>query len=127
MKSILRFSLLVVTVIVLSFSGAVAPWVGMPARADKLEDTNFVKVDNSKIDLNNANISAFRRLPGMYPTIARILVANAPYSSVDEVFAIPSLTEAQKQRIKENLNEFTLKQPDASMNRERINNATYRL
>ncbi|MCS6960752.1 MAG: photosystem II complex extrinsic protein PsbU [Pseudanabaenaceae cyanobacterium SKYGB_i_bin29] len=111
---------------------AVALWLGAgrPVVAksfDHLPDTNFVKVDNSKIDLNNANVLAFRRLPGMYPTLAKIIIQNAPYASLDEVLQIEGLTERQKERIKQYMDQFTLYRPDNSMQRERINNANYRL
>ncbi len=94
---------------------------------EQLPDTNFIKVDNSKIDLNNANVNAFRRLPGMYPTLARLIIKNAPYASLEDVYKIEGLTDRQKQRLQQYMGEFTLNRPDNSMQRERINNANYRL
>lgn len=103
-------------------------WGIQPATwADDLEKTDFINVDNSKIDLNNSNINTFRRVPGMYPTLARIIINNAPYESFDDVLKIPGLSAAQIQKLKDNADRFTLKKPDNSMNRERINNALYRL
>jgi photosystem II PsbU protein len=63
----------------------------------------------------------------MYPTLGRIIIENAPYKSLDEVLSIAGLTESQKELIKANADQFTLKKPDESMGRERINNANYRL
>lgn len=124
MKTLVRICLVVVL--------AVSLWLGAGQAVfaksfDHLPDTNFVKVDNSKIDLNNANVLAFRRLPGMYPTLAKIIIQNAPYASLDEVLQIEGLTDRQKERIKQYMDQFTLYRPDNSMQRERINNANYRL
>ncbi len=98
-----------------------------PAFADNLPDTSFIKQDLSKIDLNNSNINAFRQVRGMYPTLGRIIIDNAPYSSLDDVLNIDGLSEKQKDLIRNNADKFTLKKPDESMNRERINNSLYRL
>ncbi|MFB8787857.1 MAG: photosystem II complex extrinsic protein PsbU [Potamolinea sp.] len=59
---------------------------------DKLA-TEFGK----KIDLNNTNVRAFRKYPGMYPTLARKVVDNAPYNSVDDVLDIPGLSASSKE------------------------------
>ena len=97
------------------------------ALADELPDTSYIKADSSKIDLNNANIYQFRQIPGMYPTLGRIIVENAPYNSLDEVLAVKGLTADQQDKIRSNADRFTMFKPDNSMQRERINNATYRL
>ncbi len=124
MKTFLRILFLCVLTIGL--------WLGynrsaVAADLEKLPDTNFVTADNSKIDLNNANVNAFRRLPGMYPTLAKLIIKNAPYASLEDVLKIEGLTDRQKARLQEHMGEFTLKRPDNSMQRERINNANYRL
>ena len=97
------------------------------ALAADLPDTSYIKADSSKIDLNNANIYQFRQVPGMYPTLGRIIVENAPYDSLDDVLAIKGLTADQQEKIRSNADRFALFKPDNSMQRERINNATYRL
>ncbi len=124
MKTVLR--ILVMGVLALGL------WLGsvrsvLAAPLEQLPDTNFVTVDNSKIDLNNSNVNAFRRLPGMYPTLAKLIIKNAPYASLEDVYKIEGLTDRQKERIRQYMGEFTLKRPDNSMQRERINNANYRL
>jgi photosystem II PsbU protein len=63
----------------------------------------------------------------MYPTLGRIIIENSPYNSLDDVLKIAGLNESQKDLIKANADKFTLKKPDESMGRERINNANYRL
>ncbi len=107
--------------------------LGLPALADtvksvdELPETNYINQNLEKIDLNNANIYSFRRVKGMYPTLGRIIIEHAPYRSIEDVLNIPGLTEAQKQLIRDNADKFAFYKPDSSMNRERINNATYRL
>jgi photosystem II PsbU protein len=97
------------------------------ALADELPGTSYIKADSSKIDLNNANIYQFHQIPGMYPTLGRVIIENAPYDSLDEVLAIAGLTADQQDKIRSNADHFTLFKPDNSMQRERINNAVYRL
>ncbi len=97
------------------------------ANLETLEETDFIKADNNKIDLNNANIASFRRLRGMYPTLAKLLVKYAPYERIEDIFAIPELSERQKNTLQSHLDQFTLRRPDNALNRERINNASYRL
>ncbi|MFQ3680094.1 MAG: photosystem II complex extrinsic protein PsbU [Pseudanabaenaceae cyanobacterium] len=97
------------------------------ANLENLEETDFIKADNNRIDLNNANIASFRRLRGMYPTLAKILVQHAPYERIEDIFAIPELSERQKATLQSHLDQFTLRRPDNALNRERINNASYRL
>jgi photosystem II PsbU protein len=38
-----------------------------------------------KIDVNNANIRAYLKVPGLYPSIASKLVKNGPYKTVADV------------------------------------------
>jgi photosystem II PsbU protein len=99
-------------------------WAG---EGDDLKKTNFIDADNTKIDLNNSNINTFRQVPGMYPTLARIIVNNSPYETFDDVIKIAGLSAAQIQKLKDNADRFTLRKSDNSMNRERINNSLYRL
>jgi photosystem II PsbU protein len=74
---------------------------------DKLA-TEFGK----KIDLNNTNVRAFRKYPGMYPTLARKVVDNAPYKSVEDVLEIPGLSERQKELLQANIDNFAVTEVD---------------
>ena len=38
----------------------------------------------SMVDLNNANVRAYLRMPGMYPSAAGKIVTHGPYKSVGE-------------------------------------------
>lgn len=90
---------------------------------DKLA-TEFGK----KIDLNNTNVRAFMDYPGLYPTLARSIVTNAPYESVEDVLKIPGLSERQKQVLQANFDKFTVTAPvDALVEGgDRFNNGIYR-
>ncbi|AFY73718.1 Photosystem II 12 kDa extrinsic protein (PsbU) [Synechococcus sp. PCC 7502] len=124
MKAVVSFSIVALLAILTLCTFGIS---GNAVNANELPKTNFIKVDSSKIDLNNSNINAFKKISGFYPTLGRILIQNAPYKSLDDVLNIPGLTEAQQQKIKDNADKFTLYQPDNSLNRERYNNSLYRL
>lgn len=81
-----------------------------------------------KVDLNNANVRAFRQYPGLYPNLAGIIVKNAPYGKVDDVLKIPGLTERQKEVLQANLQNFTVTEVEEAFveGADRINNGIYR-
>jgi photosystem II PsbU protein len=76
------------------------------AADDKLS-TEFGK----KIDLNNTHVRAFRKYPGMYPTLAGKIVQNAPYEKIEDVLDIPGLSDHQKELLQANLDKFTVTEP----------------
>ena len=47
----------------------------------------------TKIDLNNSSVLIFRRYRGLYPTLARKIIANAPFDTVEDVLKMPGLSE----------------------------------
>lgn len=63
---------------------------------------------SQKIDLNNANIVAFKDCKGFYPSLARLIINNGPYQKVEDVLAIPELSDHQKQLLKSQLKNFTI-------------------
>ncbi|BCX12283.1 MAG: photosystem II 12 kDa extrinsic protein [Thermosynechococcus sp.] len=81
-----------------------------------------------KIDLNNTNIAAFIQYRGLYPTLAKLIVKNAPYESVEDVLNIPGLTERQKQILRENLDHFTVTEVETALveGGDRYNNGLYK-
>ncbi|MGD1906497.1 MAG: photosystem II complex extrinsic protein PsbU [Leptolyngbyaceae cyanobacterium] len=82
----------------------------------------------SKLDINNANVQAFTKYPGLYPTIAGKIVKNAPYESVDDLLAIPGLGDREKTLIEDSLGEFAVTPPDPALveGADRFNNGVYR-
>ncbi|MFO5491228.1 photosystem II complex extrinsic protein PsbU [Cuspidothrix issatschenkoi] len=93
-------------------------------KADQKLATDFGK----KIDLNNTNIAAFQKYPGFYPTLAQKIIKNAPYEKVEDVLSIPGLSEAQKERLTANFDNFTVTEYEPNFNEgdDRINNGIYR-
>ena len=80
-----------------------------------------------KLDLNNSPLRSFRKLRGFFPTIASMIVDNAPYKEVKDVLKIRALTEIQKKRLEENLENFTVT-PSADVYIEgdyRLNTGSY--
>jgi len=124
-------------------------WLGFPqsAQADSIQNVNLqsypvllaaAPLRNSaddklatefgkKIDLNNTNVRAFRKYPGMYPTLARKVVDHAPYNSVDDVLDIPGLSGRQKELLQANLDKFTVTAADNTFveGGDRYNNGYY--
>ncbi len=93
-------------------------------KADDKLDTEFGK----KIDLNNTNVRAFQRYPGMYPTLAKAIIQNAPYNQVEDVLKIVGLSDRQKEILQANLDNFTVTDFDSVFNEgdDRYNNGIYR-
>lgn len=81
-----------------------------------------------KIDLNNTNVRAFRQYQGLYPTLAGMIVRNAPYQDVKDVLDIPGLTGRQKELLEANLDKFTVTDVEQALveGDDRINNGIYR-
>ena len=82
MKALIRFSVLLVAIASIWTTVFLGSFGSNAAFADELPPTNFYTQDLSKIDLNNANINTFRQVRGMYPTLGRIIIDNAPYQSL---------------------------------------------
>ncbi|BAW95474.1 photosystem II 12 kDa extrinsic protein PsbU [[Synechococcus] sp. NIES-970] len=91
--------------------------------ADQVLETEYGK----KIDLNNANVRLFREVRGFYPTLAKLIVNNGPYESVEDVLNIPDLSESQVAKLQANLDRFTVTPPsDVFLDGdERLNNGNY--
>jgi len=93
-------------------------------RADEKLDTEFGK----KVDLNNTNVRAFQKYPGMYPTLARKIIKNAPYENVEDVLNIEGLSDRQKEVLQANLDKFTVTDVESAFTEgdDRYNNGIYR-
>ncbi|MBD2135964.1 photosystem II complex extrinsic protein PsbU [Sphaerospermopsis sp. FACHB-1094] len=112
-----------------SFSNLALPQVQVLAiarqnKADQKLATEFGK----KIDLNNTNIAAFQQYPGLYPTLAKKIIKNAPYKSVEDVLNLAGLSDRQKKTLQANLGNFTVTEYEPEFNEgdDRINNGIYR-
>ncbi|MFM5999798.1 MAG: photosystem II complex extrinsic protein PsbU [Dolichospermum sp.] len=109
-----------------SFVGSQVPVLPLARqnKADQKLGTDFGK----KIDLNNTNIAAFQKYPGLYPTLGSKIIKNAPYKKVEDVLNIPELSDEQKALLQANLDNFTVTEFDPEFNEgdDRFNNGIYR-
>ena len=78
------------------------------------------------VDLNNANVRVYLKMPGLYPTVAGKLASNGPYKTVSDIYSIPGLSGAEKDLMKKYENRFTVTPPSADYVIDRINNGLYR-
>ncbi len=123
----------------------VSSWVGwgftQPATASNLDNTHIVQAVlfrnpigkklgevGSKVDLNNSSVLAFRRYRGLYPTVARKVIENAPFDTVEEVLNIPGLSDRELDILKANLDNFVVTSPEPALieGQDRINPGIYR-
>ncbi len=91
-------------------------------------DAKLAQVYGKKIDLNNTNVRAFQKYPGLYPTLAGKIIQNAPYEKVEDVLKIKGLTERQKRILEANLDNFTVNPVETVYTEgfDRYNNGIYR-
>ena len=74
------------------------------------------------VDINNANVRAYLKMPGMYPAVAGKIVSHGPYASVKDVYNIPGLTSREVEILKKYEDRFTAKTPSPDYVIDRINN-----
>lgn len=126
MKRLIHLALVLVLLVGVLAGGSQPSYaadVEIRNNADAMLETEF----GQKIDLNNTNVRRFRKLRGFYPTLAQKIVAGAPYEKVEDVLDLPGLSESQRQRLRENLNKFTVLEPTDVFveGAERLNNGIY--
>ncbi|MCU0550933.1 MAG: photosystem II complex extrinsic protein PsbU [Leptolyngbya sp. Prado105] len=114
-----------------SQAAVAANLVGTPVLAAELRNAVEDKMATEygkKLDLNNTNVRAFRQLPGLYPTLAGLIVKNAPYNSVNDVLDIPGLSDQQKQVLQSNFDNFVVTDVSKELveGGDRYNNGIYR-
>ena len=113
-----------------AFLGAAAAFgaAAIPAAANARVDYDGVGYlgGGSNVDVNNANVRAYIRLPGMYPSAAGKIVSHGPYKSVGDLYSIPGLSSAEKDVIKKYESRFVTKDPAPEYVIDRINNGLYR-
>lgn len=94
----------------------------------RTDELNAGRAVGNRIDLNNSNVRAFSRYPGLYPTLARIIVGHGPYEAVEDVLDIPGLSDRQINTLQANLDNFAVSDINASMigGGDRYNNGIYK-
>merc|ERR1711972_553369 len=83
-------------------------------------------LDTDKVDINNANIQAYRQFPGMYPTAAGAICTNGPYKQISDIYNIPNLPDNIKAIIKKYEANLVALPPNPAYYLDRINNFMYR-
>merc|ERR1719160_2480873 len=58
------------------------------------------------VDINNANVQAYRQFRGMYPTAAGVIATHGPYKEVADIYKIEGLEPAVKDIIKKYEKQF---------------------
>jgi photosystem II PsbU protein len=112
------------------FLSAAASAAGMAAfvpAANAVRDYENVKYlgGSNIVDINNANVRVYLKMPGMYPTVAGKIASHGPYKTVSDVYNIPGLTGPEKDMIKKYESRFTAQTPSADYVIDRINNGLY--
>lgn len=107
---------------------AAAAVVSVPLAAHAVRDyENIAYLGGSEVvDINNANVRVYLKMPGMYPTVAGKVVKNGPYASAADVFNIPGLTGQEKEVLKKYESRFVAKKPEADYVIDKFNNGLYK-
>jgi photosystem II PsbU protein len=94
----------------------------LPANANREYENIGLLGGSEIIDINNANVRVYLKMPGLYPTVAGKITTNAPYKSVSDIYNIPGLTGAEKEVMKKYESRFVTKTPSADFVIDRFNN-----
>jgi len=112
------------------FIATVAGAAGAAVATPALADTDYAGLPylggSAKIDINNANVRVYAKLPGMYPGAAGKIVTNGPYKSVSDIYNIKGISEAEKAAVKKYESRLIVLEPSAMYVIDRLNNGLYR-
>jgi photosystem II PsbU protein len=116
------------SVLASNLNGLRAPYLATEEPIQSVMEKKLASEYGQKIDLNNSNIRAFQKYPGLYPNLARVIIQNAPYDNVEDVLKIQGLTEKQKKLLQDNLSHFTATEPEPALieGGDRYNPGIYR-
>jgi photosystem II PsbU protein len=78
------------------------------------------------IDVNNANVRVYQKLPGMYPIVAGKIVAKAPYKDKADMYAKAGFEASEAEVAKKFDKDFIFLEPQAEFVIDNINNGLYR-
>jgi len=81
---------------------------------------------STTIDVNNANIRVYIKLPGMYPNAAGKLVTHAPYKNAGEMYTKCKFSPAEAATVKKFESRFIFLEPKPEYIIDNINNGLYR-
>jgi len=81
---------------------------------------------DSIIDVNNANVRVYQRLPGLYPNAAGKIVSNAPYKSKEDMYTKAKFSAAEAASVKKYDSKFIFLDPRPEYIIDNINNGLYK-
>ena len=81
---------------------------------------------SSTIDVNNANIRVYTKLPGMYPNAAGKIVSNVPFKGKEDMYSKCGFTAAESAAVKKYDSKFIFLEPRPEYIIDNINNGLYR-
>lgn len=110
------------------FLAAAAAGLAFPLSANAVRDYENIGYlgGSDVVDVNNANVRVYLKMPGLYPKVAGKIASNGPYNSVSDLYNIPGLTNEEKALIKKYESRFTAQKPAADYVIDRINNGLYK-
>merc|ERR1719478_443610 len=81
---------------------------------------------NAEIDVNNANVRVYQKLPGVYPNAAGKIVSKAPYKSKEDMYSKAGFSSAEAAAVKKYDANFIFLEPRPEYIIDNINNGLYR-
>merc|ERR1719313_3323657 len=81
---------------------------------------------SSQIDVNNANIRVYQKLPGVYPNAAGKIVSKGPYKSKEDMYTKCNFSAAESAAVKKYDSKFIFLEPRPEYQIDQINNGLYR-
>merc|ERR1719305_571354 len=78
------------------------------------------------IDVNNANVRVYQKLPGVYPNAAGKIVSKAPYKSKEDMYSKAGFSSAEAAAVKKYDANFIFLEPRPEYIIDNINNGLYR-
>jgi len=81
---------------------------------------------SDKVDINNANVQAYRQFPGFFPTAAGIIATHGPYEKVGDLYNIPNLDPKIVEIFKKYEGNLVCNPASPAYFIDRINNGLYR-
>ena len=112
----------------LASTAAAAAVAVVPGAAQAMVDYEGVQYlgGTDKVDINNANIQAYRQFPGMFPTIAGLIGTHGPYKQVSDIYNIPGMEDKLKNIAKKYEGNLVCLPASPAYFIDRINNGLYR-
>jgi len=100
------------------------------AQAPALAEVDYVNIEylggSNKVDINNANVQAYRQFPGMFPYAAGFIATHGPYKEVSDIYKEEKLDPKIKEIIQKYEKNLVCFPPSPAYFIDRINNAMYR-